>query len=305
MKVESIAAIDVGSNAVRLLINSVEDYEERKALKKNAYVRAPVRLGEDVFSGGLIGEEKKGRLMETMRAFLHLMHVFNVVHYRACATSAMREAGNGRAVADWLLAQTGIKINIITGREEAELIFDAGDLADLMDRGKSYLHVDVGGGSTEVVVYSDGQKRDAYSFPIGTLRMLAGAISPEAEKEFKKELNLIRNRYSPWGIIASGGNINKTLKLLGKKDGDAVSYASLSDFCQTLSALTFEERLKIYRMNSYRADVIVPALRIFLSIGEVCRIKSYTIPKVGLVDGIIRQLYSGKIAPDRLPGPAV
>ena len=302
MKVESIAAIDVGSNAIRLLINNVEDFEEKKAIKKNAYIRVPVRLGEDVFDVGRIGGEKIRRLIETMRAFTHLMHVFNVRRYRACATSAMREAKNGVEVGAMVRDMAGIQIDIISGAEEADLIFAAGSLEEIMRGGQNYLHVDVGGGSTEVVVYCDQRKETAFSFPIGTLRILAGAVPEAAEAEFKKRLQKIHDQYAPLEIIASGGNINKTLKLFGKKDGEAVDFASLDQFHRNLSVLSFEERLERYKMNSYRADVIVPALSIFLLIGRVCKVRRFIIPKVGLVDGIIRQLHTGQLeartAPD-------
>lgn len=300
MKVESIAAIDIGSNAIRLLINNVEEYEENKAVKKNAYIRVPVRMGEDVFKTGLIGEEKIRRLMETMRAFIHLMHVFNILHYRACATSAMREAGNGAEVASLIQRQTGLRIDIISGAQEADLVFSAGALNELMDTDSTYLHVDVGGGSTEVVIYRDHRKETSISFPIGTLRLLSGTVTASVEEDFERLLKKLKADYCPKAVIASGGNINKTLKLLSKKDGDSVSYAELYNFYLNLSALSFEERLKRYKMNSYRADVIVPALNIFLTIGRVCDIKCYIIPKVGLVDGIIRQLYSGQLKPRQL-----
>lgn len=301
MKVESIAAIDIGSNAIRLLINNVEDYEERKAIKKNAYIRVPVRLGEDVFKGGCIGPEKSRRLLETMQAFTHLMHVFNVSSYRACATSAMREAQNGAEVVQLVKEQSGLEIDIINGGQEAELIFLAGSLDELMKPDQAYLHVDVGGGSTEVVVYCRQRKETSFSYPIGTLRILAGAVSPESENEFAERLHNICEHYSPRDIIASGGNINKTLKLLGKKDGEAVPFWQVEDFHQKLASLSFEERLEKYKMNSYRADVIVPALHIFLTIGRACRIRNYIIPKVGLVDGIIRQMHSGLLAPRPAP----
>ncbi|UQZ89263.1 hypothetical protein C4J81_08675 [Deltaproteobacteria bacterium Smac51] len=296
-RVESIAAIDIGSNAIRLLINNVEDFEESKALKKNAYIRVPVRLGEDVFSFGIISEDKIKRFVETMRAFVHLMHVFNVRLYRACATSAMREAENGLEVADRIYRETGLQIDVISGGEEAEIVFQAGFLDEFMDPDKHYLHVDVGGGSTEIIVYFNHQKQTAFSYPIGTLRILAGAVSEEADDKFKKRLKKVAEEYGPFEVIASGGNINKTLKLLGKKDGDSVSYGSLKDFHKELSSLSFEERLEKYKMNSYRADVIVPALYIFLTVGKVCKVKNYIIPKVGLVDGIIRQLYGGHVEP--------
>lgn len=297
MKVESIAAIDIGSNAIRLLINNVEDYDEKKVLKKNAYIRVPVRLGADVFKTGLIGEEKTRRLLETMRAFVHLMHVFNVRNYRACATSAMREAENGAEVAALVQRLAGLQIDIISGAQEADLVFTAGALEGVMHRYATYIHVDVGGGSTEVVVYRDHKKEWSQSFPLGTLRILSGAVSPATEEDFENCLQTLKADFAPQAIVASGGNINKTLKLLGKKDGDTINFTELNKFHQQLSALSFEERLERYKMNSYRADVIVPALHIFLTIGRVCQIKRYIIPKVGLVDGIIRQLYSGELEP--------
>ena len=292
MKVESIAAIDVGSNAVRLLINNVEDYEERKALKKNAYIRVPLRLGEDVFAAGRLGEPKIEALVETMRSFRGLMNVFGVRLYRACATSAMREAVNGAEAAARVQRETGLQIEIISGAEEAELIFAAGCLEDLMSPEGHYLHVDVGGGSTEVVLYSRQRKIEARSFPIGTLRMLAGKVDPQVEDDFRRRLKVIGQSRAPLRIIASGGNINKTLKLLGKKDGETVGRDLLAAFHQELSALNFEERLARYQMNSYRADVIVPALEIFLTIGQLCNVTDYIIPKVGLADGIIQSAWS-------------
>ncbi len=301
MKVESIAAIDIGSNAIRLLINNVEDFEAHKAIKKNAYIRVPVRLGEDVFSRGIIGREKIGRLMETMRAFAQLMHVFNVRQYKACATSAMREALNGPEVAAMVAAKTGLEIDIISGGQEADLAFAAGSLEELMAKDRTYLHVDVGGGSTELVVYYRHQKVDSCSFPLGTLRILAGAAAPEAWRDFHDRLRVIKEKYSPTDIIASGGNINKTLKLFHKKDGDSLSFESLEEFHGQLAVLSIQERLERYEMNSYRADVIVPALEIFLSIGRACGITNYIIPKVGLVDGIIRQLYNGRLQARQAP----
>jgi len=305
MKVESIAAIDVGSNAIRLLINNVEDFEAHKAIKKNAYIRVPVRLGEDVFSRGRIGPEKAGHLLETMLAFAQLMHVFNVRQYRACATSAMREAENGPEVAAWVKEKSGLEIDIISGAAEADLAFAAGSLEELMAKDRGYLHVDVGGGSTELVLYCEHRKVAGYSFPIGTLRILAGAVSPAAREDFQKHLEMIREKYAPAEIIASGGNINKTLKLFHKKDGDSLDFETLDQFHRHLAALSFEERLERYEMNSYRADVIVPALDIFLSIGRACGIKTYVIPKVGLVDGIIRQLYNGRLEPREVPASKI
>lgn len=302
MKIESIAAIDVGSNAVRLLINNVEEYEARKAIKKNAYIRVPLRLGSEVFSSGRLSQEKETQLIETMRAFGHLMHVFNVRRYRACATSALREADNGRQVAQAVWLATGLSIDIIDGAQEAELIFAAGAFASLIEDGSAALHVDVGGGSTEIALYRDQKKELALSLPLGTLRFLTGTVSPKVYGELEARLKEIRPVLGQRPrIIASGGNINKTLKLLGKKDGDSVAWAALNKIHQELASLTVEERLERYKMNSYRADVIVPALGIFLELGRLVGAEQYIIPKVGLVDGLIRKLHNGELAPRQAP----
>ncbi len=302
MQVESIAAIDIGSNAIRLLINNVEEFEERKSIKKNAYIRVPVRLGEDVFQSGQISRAKIDHLVETMRAFVHLMHVFNVSRYRVCATSAMREAANGQDVMQEVKNSTGIIIDIISGTKEAELVFEAGRFGEVLDNSYNYIHVDVGGGSTEVSLYCGQQQKASYSFPLGTLRYLAKQVTAEAEEDFKNTLATMRRKFpGPLKIIASGGNINKTLKLFNKKDGDSLDYETLRAFHADLSQLSFEERLRQYKMNSYRADVIVPALHIFLAIGRICQVQEYIIPKVGLVDGIIRQLHSGALSSNHPP----
>lgn len=301
MKVKSIAAIDVGSNAIRLLISNIEDYDEKKPIKKHAYIRVPVRLGEDVFKGGTIGQEKIRRLIETMKAFTHLMHVFNATSYKACATSAMREAANGQEVIKTVKEKTGLEIDIVNGTEEANLIFQAGYLDEIIKSDDSYLHVDVGGGSTEVVVYSQKCKEASFSFPIGTLRILAGSVTPACTNDFLETLRGIYDQYAPVDIIASGGNINKTLKLLGRRDGDAVPLKQVENFHLELAALSFEDRLKKYKMNSYRADVIEPALHIFLTIGRACHIQNIIIPKVGLADGIVRQIHSGILSPRQVP----
>lgn len=296
-KVESIAAIDIGSNAIRLLINNVEDFEDGKAMKKNAYIRVPLRLGEDVFRDGRVSDRKQKDFVETMMAFVHLMHVFNVRLYRACATSAMREARNGRDLVARTYRRTGLDIDIVSGGEEADIVFQAGCLDSIMNQNRHYLSVDVGGGSTEIIVYVDHKKETAFSWPMGTLRILAGGVTKESEDKFKKRLKKLAEEYGPFDIIASGGNINKTLRLLGKKDGDTIEYDALKAFYQELEPLSFEDRLERYKMNSYRADVIVPALYIFLTVGKACKVKNYIIPKVGLVDGIIRQIYGGLVEP--------
>lgn len=292
MKIDTLAAIDIGSNAIRILISNIERYQTTKEFKKIAFIRVPVRLGEDVFTKGKITAEKQERLCEAMQGFSHIMKSFGVIDYRACATSAMREASNGAEVTAQIFRESGINIEIITGQEEADTIYAAGGLDSVMDRDKNYVYVDVGGGSTELVVYSGGTKVASSSFKLGTVRMLADAVDKDEMDKFKSWLKDIYKKYAPIGIIASGGNINKCQRLLGKKDKEAVNYTELKILYETLKELSYEERIHNMKLNTYRADVILPALKIFLTVSKVCKINDVMVPRVGLVDGVIHQLYS-------------
>ena len=294
MKIESVAAIDVGSNTVRLLVSNVEDYGERQVIKKNAYLRVPVRLGEDVFSSGAVGPEKFKKLLDTMDAFQRLMGLYQVSRYRVCATSALREATNKQAVVEAILKHCGLVVEVISGPEEADIIFAAGNLASVLKGDNNYLHVDVGGGSTEIVIYHQQEKREHLSFPVGTLRLLAGQVTPEVWADFEAQLAYISKKYYPLDVVASGGNINKTLKILGKQDGDVVEFAQLESFRESLLGLSMEEKLARYELNSYRADVIGPALSVFTAVGRICQASGCVIPKVGLVDGIIHLIHQGR-----------
>lgn len=292
MKIDTLAAIDIGSNAIRLLISNVEQYQTDNQFKKLAYLRVPIRLGEDVFSDGCISDLKKQRLLDAMQGFSHIMKAYNVLDYRAYATSAMREAVNGLQIVDEISKASGITIEIISGQQEADTIYHAGGLQSVMNRNSNYLYVDVGGGSTEIVVYSAGQKVEAYSFQLGTVRMLEDAVDKNEMETFKQWLKLMYKTYQPQGIIASGGNINKVHKMLGKKERESVSYIEMKVLYDTLTKMSFEERIHNLKLNPYRADVIVPALHIFLTIAEICKINETIVPKVGVVDGIIHQLYA-------------
>lgn len=286
-----LAGIDIGSNAIRLLINNIEATDTGADFKKTAYLRVPIRLGEDVFTQGKISEDKKQRLIYAMQGFSHIMKAYCVSSYRACATSAMRDASNGQEIVSTILTESRIDINIINGLQEADIIYQAGGLYDVMDKGRTYLYVDVGGGSTEVVVYSNQKKLTSRSFQLGTVRILVGAVTDQECTEFKSWLKEIYDQYAPLGIVASGGNINKTHKMLGKREKEYVTYAELKELYDALSVLTYEERIHKYKLNPYRADVIVPALKIFLTVTKICKIEEINVPKIGLVDGIVRQLY--------------
>ncbi|MDE6139362.1 MAG: hypothetical protein K2F95_00195 [Alistipes sp.] len=292
MKRETYAAIDIGSNAIRLLIDYAETYNDnRTEFKQTAFVRVPIRLGDDVFLRSHVAENKIEALCDAMQGFSSLFRAFAVRDYRACATSAMREAANGADIIERIRLRSGIDVEIIDGVQEAETIFDAGGLGSVIDRDKSYFYVDVGGGSTEVVIYASGGKIDAQSFALGTVRILTGAAREQEWHRFGEWLSAAAEKWRPSGIIASGGNINKAHKLLDKRSKECISDKELRKLRKRLEALSLEERMERYSMNSSRAEVIVPALTIFTTAVERCGIESIFVPKLGLADGIVRQLY--------------
>jgi exopolyphosphatase/guanosine-5'-triphosphate,3'-diphosphate pyrophosphatase len=291
MNTDIFAAIDIGSNAIRLLINNIEENATTPDFKKVAYLRVPIRLGDDVFTTGRISRDKEWRLIHAMQGFSHILKAYGVMNYRACATSAMRDAGNGQGIVESIRKASGIHIDIINGREEAEIIYEAGGLGSLMDKKRNYLYVDVGGGSTEIVLYSNQQKVTSNSFQLGTVRMLVDAVKEEEGKRFKSWLKEIAGDSSSLSIIASGGNINKIHKVLEKREREPLYYDDLKRLYDNLKALSYEERIRSYKLNTYRADVIVPALKIFLTISRICKVNEIYVPKIGLSDGIIHRLY--------------
>lgn len=289
MNSKTLAAIDIGTNAVRLFISSMEEYPTEVLYKKIAFIRVPLRLGDDVFTTGKIEEKKRKRLRETMQGFSYIMSAFNVEAYRAYATCAMREALNGEEIVQELKEASDLNVEIISGVKEAETIF-AGGMKEVVDNDKTYLYVDVGGGSTEVVVYSKGTKVDARSFPLGTVRMLNDAVEKGEMKSFKAWLKNIYQKYTPDYIIGSGGNINKVHKLLNKKEKETITYQELEILYKYIKSFNLEERERVLKLNTYRADVIIPAMKIFLTVGKTCQVNEIIVPKLGLSDGIIRIL---------------
>lgn len=296
MEREIFAAIDIGSNAFRLLIDFVEHepgvpVEFRKA----AFIRVPVRLGEDVFTTGSIGEDKRRKVVEAMQGFAHLMRAFDVQAWRACATSAMREASNGPELVAEIARTSGINVEIISGKEEAETIFEAGETTGLTSGERRYLYVDVGGGSTEISIYSNRRRAFSESFALGTVRMLSGAARKAEMERFKKTLRMLRIEYGPGAIIGSGGNINKARKMLSKKEkekDEVLRTQELKQLAEKLGGMSYQERISKLGLNEYRADVIVPALEIFLTAAHACHIDEIIVPKIGLADGIIHKLYA-------------
>ena len=295
LTIQKYAAIDIGSNAVRLLIsNIIEEKGKPVRFKKSSLVRVPVRLGADVFIKEKISKTNKERMLKTMQAFSLLMQTHNVVRYKACATSAMREAKNGQQIADLVLQETGIKIDIIGGEEEAAIIA-ATDLQSYIDENKTYLYVDVGGGSTEFSVIDKGEKVSSKSFKIGTVRLLNDVVKKEAWQELEEWIKDETARFEKIDVIGSGGNINKIFKISGKTLGKPLSYFYLTSYYNTLQTYSYEERISQLDLNQDRADVIIPATRIYLSAMKWSGAKDIYVPKIGLADGIIKSIYNDTV----------
>ena len=289
MKTQTIAAIDIGSNAIRLMVSNVELYRNNN-IKRVALLRVPIRLGEDVFSDNIISAEKLDLMENAMCGFASLIKAYGVKTYRACATSAMREAANSEQVLFRIKEISDIDIDIISGAEEADLIFTAGKSQAIMEPGKSYLYIDVGGGSTEVIMYSEGTKVCSHSFELGTVRMLSGNVDPNEINEYEQWIKTQSETYKPCAIIGSGGNINKIQRLVGKKDKDPFSATELSELYQTLQSMSNEQRIHSLSLNPHRADVILPAANIYNTAAKVGQINNIIVPRLGLADGIILQL---------------
>lgn len=284
------AAIDVGSNAVRLLVSAVFEAPEGTVFRKLALTRVPVRLGKDVFTSGNISEERARQFLHTMHAFSHLVKVHQPVALRACATSAMRDASNGLQLVEQVRQETGIEIEVINGKTEAEIIY-ATQLQDYIHVNHSYLYVDVGGGSTEVTLFVGKKVKASRSFNIGTIRIMQGLITPDHWADLKSWVREATGRESSVHVIGSGGNINKIFKLLRKQQGKAIRYDELESFHAYLESYTVEERVRWLELRPDRADVIEPAALIFKRIMKHSKAKKLYVPKFGLSDGIVKQLY--------------
>ena len=296
LNIEKYGAVDIGSNAIRLLIVTVVEQEGKDTLfKKTSLVRVPIRLGAEVFLEGRISECNAKRMVEAMTAFRLLMNTHGIKRYRACATSAMREASNGKEVSENIRKESGISINIINGRDEAAIIA-ATDLKTLIQDDKVFLYVDVGGGSTELTVFANGKTISSKSFKIGTVRLLEGLVDLDDWVQMEAWIKSETKIYEKVSMIGSGGNINTIFKKSGKKIGKPLSYIYLSSFYKKIKSLSFEERITELDMNPDRADVVVPATRIYLSAMKWSKSKNVFVPKIGLSDGIIIGLYNEKVA---------
>ncbi len=296
MKKVNYAAIDIGSNAVRLLIKCVNEEKAPELMSKVQLIRIPLRLGEDSFTMGVISPEKEKKLIQLMKAYKQLMKIYDVVDYRACATSAMRDARNGQDITKQIAKKTGIRVDIIDGQEEAHIVYD-NHIEQLFATGENYLYVDVGGGSTEINLISNGELINSRSYNIGTVRMLSGMVKEEEKEALKNELAKIASEYAPVNIIGSGGNINKLFRLADKKDKKAsfLPIESLREIYEALQALPTEQRIKQYKLKPDRADVIVPAAKIFLEVATQVNATGIQVPTIGLSDGIIDSLYTKRM----------
>ena len=288
------AAIDIGSNAVRLLIKSIEPGCDAPTFVKEQLLRVPLRLGEDTFSKGEISQEKGKNLLRLIKAYKQLMRIYNVKRYRACATSAMRDASNGCELVKEISRKTGINIEIIDGNVEARLIYDT-HIEALLDRDKNYIYVDVGGGSTEISLISGGELRSSRSYNIGTVRLLEGTVSDDTVQRLRRDMQRFADSYPNLYIIGSGGNINKLYKLSTPQasgEESELSVRKLSIINELLKSMTPEERVAKFRMRPDRADVITFAGDIFLEVAADSGAETILVPTIGLADGIIDSLYA-------------
>ncbi|MEJ1222266.1 Ppx/GppA phosphatase family protein [Sediminicola sp. 1XM1-17] len=291
MKIRKFAAIDIGSNAIRLLIhNVIEEKDKKTQFRKSSLIRVPVRLGEDSFTVGEISERNEERMLNAMKAFKLIMDVNGVEKYMACATSAIREANNGYEIVERIYEDSGVKIEVIDGKKEAAIIAST-DLKQLIQNDQSYLYIDVGGGSTEFTLFTDGKIKISKSFKIGTVRILNNLVGEGIWKKIELWIKENINGLSKITIIGSGGNINKLHKMSGRKEGEPLSYIWLNAQYHFLESMSYEDRVSELGLNPDRADVIIPASRIYLSAAKWCGAKKIYVPKIGLSDGIIKTLY--------------
>jgi exopolyphosphatase/guanosine-5'-triphosphate,3'-diphosphate pyrophosphatase len=295
IKIKKYAAIDIGSNAMRLLVaNIIEENGKETQFSKSSLVRVPIRLGQDAFTVGEITEENIDRMVDAMKAFKLLMKVHKVEKYMACATSALREAYNGKEVAEIIKKKADIKIEIIDGKKEAAIIAST-DLHYLLKTEHNYLYVDVGGGSTEFSLFSEGKMIISKSFKVGTVRLLNNMVGEIVWHEIEKWIKQNTEEFDNVTLIGSGGNINKLFKMSGKQNEKPLSYIYLNAQYTNLNALSYEQRISDLGLNPDRADVIIPALRIYLNAMKWSGARNIYVPKIGLADGIVKAMYYGKI----------
>ena len=286
-----LSAIDIGSNAARLLISEVVlDAKKNASFNKISLIRVPLRLGFDVFETGRISAGKTDLLLFTMKGYINLLNAFEVKYLKACATSAMRDASNSREIIELVKNETGIEIEIISGGDEASFIYE-NHFAENLDKEHSYLYIDVGGGSTELTFFSNNQLVFKDSFNIGTIRLLKNKVAEEAWDEMKNNIKEKTKGHKTVVAIGSGGNINKVYSLSRRKDSKPLSLDLLRDYYKELGSVTLEERKLLYRLPDDRADVIVPALQIYVNVMRWAGAAEIYVPRIGLADGLVHHLW--------------
>jgi exopolyphosphatase/guanosine-5'-triphosphate,3'-diphosphate pyrophosphatase len=284
------AAIDVGSNAARLLLAQLVDDGQPPVFKKDSLIRFPLRLGDDAFLARRITPEKAGQLVQVLAAYRQLIDAYQPVAFRACATSALREADNRTEIVEAVKRASGIDLEIVDGRTEAEIIY-SNHFERNLDPDRSCLYIDVGGGSTQLTLFSQGRTFESRSFNIGAIRLLKGLVQSSTWKELKRWLKETTREVESPVAIGSGGNINKVFMLAGKKLGKPLTYKKLKEISRFISRFEVEERIRLLGLRPDRADVIVPATEIFLQVMKWARISQMYVPFIGLSDGLIHQLY--------------
>jgi len=289
VKIEKYAAIDIGSNAVRILLANIITQNGVSSYQKNSLVRVPIRLGEDAFTKGVISSHNFNRLVKAMVAFDLLMQVHGVKKYAAYATSALRSVTNRAEIVQKVYRESGIKIEIISGKKEAEVISRT-TFSSIIDQQKVYLYVDVGGGSTEISLLKNGKFTDSRSFRIGTVRLINNLVEQSLWDNMETWVKAHLKPYKKVNILGTGGNINKLHKLAGLGEGKPLSYLKLFTFYQELSSMDYFQRITRYKLNPDRSDVIIPAMQIYMNILLWSKAKSIYVPKTGLSDGMIREL---------------
>lgn len=286
-----LAAIDIGSNAARLLITEVEENEKGiPQFNKLNLVRVPLRLGFDVFETGDIPKMKINKVIETIKAYKHLLSIYEVKYLKACATSAMRDARNAEDIIRKVKMETGIEIRVISGDEEASFIYE-NHIAENLAKDHSYLYIDVGGGSTELTFFNAGKLVFKESFNIGTIRLLKNQVNDKLWDEMKEFIKLGTKGINGIIAIGSGGNINKVFSLSKKKEGKPLSLELLRDYHKEFSSFSLEDRMKQYKLREDRADVILPAIQIYINVMRWANIEEIYVPKIGLADGLVHMLY--------------
>lgn len=288
------AAIDIGSNAVRLLIKSIDsDADDKEKFKKMQLMRVPLRLGFDIFKNGALSDKKAEKLRRLMKAYRQIMKIYDVYDYRACATSAMRDASNGIDVIKKIYKETGLNIEIIDGKEEAHIVY-SNHIECMADRTGAYIYVDVGGGSTEINFLMNGELQSSVSYNIGTVRLLTEKVKPTEWQRLEADLQAMMTSTDHINIIGSGGNINKIYRMTAVKDKELqrMPIYSVQAIYDHLRPLTIEQRMERFALKADRADVIIPAAEIFLRIAHIVHAAYIHVPVIGLADGIIDELFA-------------